>query len=441
MAAALCEKVPLPGLSSSIMAVADESGASRDAMTALSVFALALTPFISAFVVVEVAALLVPGWHRLRTGPAGRARLRKAAVVVGVLLAFIQSVGMARWLESAGILGVSILSESTSLPMPAIMLLLTAAPLALHLLTVIVDRHGLGNGYAVVLLGLALPAGANLAYQWVGLVNRGLLEAGVLLLVVLGLMALGLGVAWLLRGQAPGARSGTERPSWLPLPVSGLAPISFAAALLSLPAILGNLTGLPFAQSLQLTLESSVWIHSLALFVLSTLLTVGFSLLFHPPQRVGATWAALTARDAAERSIVHGRVALRTRELLPAAAAWSLLLGALTWLPSRLLNFTLALPIPDATTLLLSIAIGLDLLEEVRMRREGSWVPAWPLIRAYEVEPTLAALSTAGIPARARGAHARALLQFFAPYFPIDVMVPPERAAEARALLEATGRG
>jgi hypothetical protein len=56
--------------------------------------------------------------------------------------------------------------------------------------------------------------------------------------------------------------------------------------------------------------------------------------------------------------------------------------------------------------------------------------------RVYEVEPALAALSAAGIPAWARGVHARSTLHFFAPYFPIELMVPPERSAEAHALLE-----
>jgi hypothetical protein len=50
-------------------------------------------------------------------------------------------------------------------------------------------------------------------------------------------------------------------------------------------------------------------------------------------------------------------------------------------------------------------------------------------------------LSAAGIPARARGTCARTLLQFFGPYFAIDLMVPPQRANEARALLAATGKG
>src|SRR5437868_3505449 len=57
----------------------------------LSVVALGLSPAISGFVLVELAALLVPPWRPLRTGgPDGRAALRRAALVTSLVLAAIQ---------------------------------------------------------------------------------------------------------------------------------------------------------------------------------------------------------------------------------------------------------------------------------------------------------------------------------------------------------------
>lgn len=41
----------------------------------------------------------------------------------------------------------------------------------------------------------------------------------------------------------------------------------------------------------------------------------------------------------------------------------------------------------------------MDLLDEARPRLEGHWVAVWPVHRVYEVEPALAALTAAGIPA------------------------------------------
>jgi hypothetical protein len=46
----------------------------------------------------------------------------------------------------------------------------------------------------------------------------------------------------------------------------------------------------------------------------------------------------------------------------------------------------------------------------------------------------LDALAAVRITAFARTRYFRALFQFFAPYAPIEILVPPERAAEAEAI-------
>jgi hypothetical protein len=83
-------------------------------------------------------------------------------------------------------------------------------------------------------------------------------------------------------------------------------------------------------------------------------------------------------------------------------------------------------------------AVILDLVAEWRFRRRhGALVPVWPLHRLYAVDPALDLLHAAGIPAHPRSVHARTLLQFFAPYLPVDLLVPEADAARARALLSA----
>lgn len=444
VAAALCQQVMLPGLHPSflgMMADLEHTGLQPGSAQQFSVFSLALQPFLSAFVLVELAALLVPPWRALRTsGPRARARLRTATVVLGLLLALAQAFGLVRYYESVHSSGMQPVFSEASLPLPVLGLLLAGGALLLHLLTVVVERQGLGNGYAVVLLGLSLPAGAGLARQLAVQLEAGVLSPGSTLLLLVGLAALIRGMVWLLRGRLPGTSVGTGRPAALRLPTSGLAPVSLAAGLVTLPATLANLGLGPAFTGLNEVLQSSFGLHTLVFFVLTTLAAAAFSVLFHRPQRVGATWAALTAKDEASRPEVHGRAALRARELLPAAVAWSVLLVSLAWLPSRLASVSLGLDLPEAGGLLLAVAIGMDLLDEVRMRLEGRWAAVWPVHRVYEVEPALAALTAAGIPARAQGGCTRALLQFYGPYIPIQLMVPPEQTGEARALLEAARR-
>jgi hypothetical protein len=85
------------------------------------------------------------------------------------------------------------------------------------------------------------------------------------------------------------------------------------------------------------------------------------------------------------------------------------------------------------------VAILMDLSAEWRFRAaEPDAVPVWPLHRVALVEVALEALRKSGIPAHPRGAHHRALMHFFGPYVPIDLLVPTARAREAQQILSET---
>jgi hypothetical protein len=82
------------------------------------------------------------------------------------------------------------------------------------------------------------------------------------------------------------------------------------------------------------------------------------------------------------------------------------------------------------------VAICMDLAAEWRFRAaEPDAISVWPLHRVALVEVALEALKKAGIPAHPRGAHHRALMHFFGPYVPIELLVPAARAEEAKKIL------
>ncbi len=62
-------------------------------------------------------------------------------------------------------------------------------------------------------------------------------------------------------------------------------------------------------------------------------------------------------------------------------------------------------------------------------------VTVWPLHRFDLVGPTLAALQDEGITAHLRGAQ---LLHFFAPYLPVEILVPRTDADRAAVIVAAT---
>jgi preprotein translocase subunit SecY len=437
IAAALSHMVLLPGLDPFILESYEQLGMPVGSDLPFNVFSLGLNPILSAFAVIELAALVIPPWRRWRTGgPRERARLRSAALLLGLGFALFQSFGMTRYYLDFNYEGRTLFSGPDALPMPVIALVLVGGVVVLHLLAVLVDKAGLGNGYAVVLLGFVLPGVSGSMNQLLRAAQAEMLSTAELVLMVLGFAVIAWGAARMLRGHLPGLGTSTEQPRRLPIPASGIAPLAIAGGMVTLPALLANFLDLPVLSEVTRFLEGSALVYTVTYFVLLTLLTAGLSVLFYRPRHVGDAWAGLTAKTSDERSRVHGRAAMRAAALLPNTAAWSLAFLTLAWLPAHLAQSLVAIAFPSAINLLLGVAIVLDLLDEARMRRAGTWASAWPVHRVYEVEPALAALSAAGLPAWARGQYARATMQFFAPYFPIELMVPADRTEEARALLE-----
>ena len=67
------------------------------ALERMSLLALGLTPLFLGFILVELFALMTSPGRRLRqSGAAGRARLNRAALITGLLIAALQAAGIAR---------------------------------------------------------------------------------------------------------------------------------------------------------------------------------------------------------------------------------------------------------------------------------------------------------------------------------------------------------
>jgi hypothetical protein len=80
--------------------------------------------------------------------------------------------------------------------------------------------------------------------------------------------------------------------------------------------------------------------------------------------------------------------------------------------------------------------VAFDVAAEVRFRQvHPDAVGVTAEHRLYAVGPALAALTVAGIPGFPRALRHRALLAFWGPYLPVEILVPRSRADDARAVL------
>ena len=207
LALLLRTRLPLPGIDLGQIPLAQ-----KDVLATLNVFGLGVIPMVTGYLLVEIAALVVPQWRPLRHGDlAARGRLASAAVLVGVLCAAIQSFFIVTWIRS---FPFDLLEPGVG-PTLAVIVTLVAGSAAHVVLAGLVGRFGLGNGLAVVVV-------ADLALR--GLRTNGTEPPLGLSLgepvAISGLVATVLLTIWISRRRV-GDESGTLR-----LPSAGIVPLS-----------------------------------------------------------------------------------------------------------------------------------------------------------------------------------------------------------------------
>jgi|GEM_PF-4445062 len=371
----------------------------------VSLLAVGLRPFLVAALVVEAVAAASPRFRFLRrSGPTGRRRLSRAALLLTGPLAATQAVLISRSLSDWPIAPLPpawwLLSTSLTL--------LAGTALVLFLADV-VDRWGLGGGIATVLAAPlvryawgALPEiGKDLAETLLDWNDPGT-EPGALVLAVAGLAVVGL-----LRATRPG------RP---PLPLGGLVPpvLGAIAAVWAMNLLGIDLLGrLPRAW---LGLAQWPWVTP----------EVGYSLPF---------LGLVVGLSIALGRLFNGRGnpdgQLRSALGLGFIAGALGLLGAHPSGPWRGFGPGLILP--------LGILLGwaMDVIAEWRARQHTDLWPLWPLESLAALPAAQAALNGAGIPHHVRGRYFRAVFCVFAPWAPAVVCVPAARMGEAARLLAA----
>lgn len=387
--------------------------------------ALGLAPIISGFVLVELAALAVPPWDALRhAGPAARAKLALAAHAVAATLAALQAFEVVRYATNAGAL------EDAAAPRAAAIATLAVGPFLLAALARWVDGRGLTNGFALL---VGWTAGSELWETFSAAVSGPAVGPGAFALAA---GAGGIAVStWLVartvvRDVAP---PGAEAPR-IPALACGLAPLAVPAAALLVPATLTAWwPGLqPAAEALR---PGSNGFHA-AEAVLALLLVAALGVAFNRSGALGRVWAALPPVPRGADLVVLAR-SVRRRAIGRSALVVAAVLAVVYLVRSATAGELLVQRAVVAAVVVVAVAI--DLVVEARFRSgtEAQWTAVWPLHRAFEPRPVLERLVAAGIPAFVRGQVFRRLYQFFAPYAPLVVFVPRERAEEATAILRA----
>jgi len=342
-----------------------------------AVFGLGIMPYISVSIVVQILQTTLPYFQRLaQEGESGRAKINQIIRYGTVILALIQSIGIAFLLESYGI----VLNPGFAFRFTAIVSITTGTMLLLWLGEKITE-HGIGNGISLVIMVGILAAFPNVVLSEISYFQQGvrgiLSELSLAILFFFLVMLIILIQQGLRKVPVQYARRIVGRKvyggqsTYLPLKINtaGVIPIIFAQSILLIPGTIATFMGQDATQSNFMSwFAMDHWFSNVCFALLIVFFTYFYTALQFDPNQVAST---LKQQGGFIPGVKPGKKTaefienILTRVTLPGAC----FLGFIALMPYFLQQFA-GLDYAYAsffggTSLLIIVGVGLDTLSQV----------------------------------------------------------------------------
>ena len=342
-----------------------------------AVFGLGIMPYISVSIVIQILQTTLPYFQRLaQEGESGRAKIAQITRYGTVILACIQSIGIAFLLESYGI----VLNPGFAFRFTAIVSITTGTMLLLWLGEKITE-HGIGNGISLVIMVGILAAFPNVVLSEISYFQQGvrgiLSELSLAILFFFLVMLIILIQQGLRKVPVQYARRIVGRKvyggqsTYLPLKINtaGVIPIIFAQSILLIPGTIATFMGQDATQSNFMSwFAMDHWFSNVCFALLIVFFTYFYTALQFDPNQVAST---LKQQGGFIPGVKPGKKTaefienILTRVTLPGAC----FLGFIALMPYFLQQFA-GLDYAYAsffggTSLLIIVGVGLDTLSQV----------------------------------------------------------------------------
>ena len=342
-----------------------------------AVFGLGIMPYISVSIVIQILQTTLPYFQRLaQEGESGRAKINQITRYGTVILALVQSIGIAFLLESYGI----VLNPGFAFRFTAVVSITTGTMLLLWLGEKITE-HGIGNGISLVIMVGILAAFPNVVLSEISYFQQGvrgiLSELSLAILFFFLVMLIILIQQGLRKVPVQYARRIVGRKvyggqsTYLPLKINtaGVIPIIFAQSILLIPGTIATFMGQDATQSNFMSwFAMDHWFSNVCFALLIVFFTYFYTALQFDPNQVAST---LKQQGGFVPGVKPGKKTaefienILTRVTLPGAC----FLGFIALMPYFLqqfggLDYAYA-SFFGGTSLLIIVGVGLDTLSQV----------------------------------------------------------------------------
>ena len=364
---------------------------SGGAFSNLSIFAMTITPYITASIVIQLLAMIIPSLEKLMKegGETGKQKINKYTKLMSILLSLVEAIGIYISYSTSGIFINPGLLTGT-----IVVLSLVTGTAILMWLGEQITNKGIGNGISMIIfIGIIsrLPSGIvtlwNLIVTATGISTIGIVTA---LAIVVGAIILVAGVVFVQQaerkvpvqyakkvvGRKMYGGQNTHIP--LKLAMAGVMPVIFASSFMTFPAMMiqifaadkiggsGFLAGL-YQFSIATSTSNVAWGYSLANAIVYLLLIVGFTFFY--------TYATFNPAEVATNIKQNGGFIPGIRAGKPTTEYLSSILGKLTWFGALFLSLIAILPMLmrfssvdisfGGTSILIVVGVALETVQQL----------------------------------------------------------------------------
>ena len=281
--------IPVPGVDASVIENIFQSGNlfgfldlfSGGALSKFSIFAMSITPFINAQIIMQMLVAVIPSLEELRKdGQEGFKKIQKMTRYFTIFLAFVQAFGISYGLRANGAL-----VDNSWFFLFFVCVVLTAGTCLLMWIGEKITEHGIGNGISLIIFcGIVarFPEALQTIVQYleVGTITplQALLFAAIALAMIVVVIEVNEGqrrIPVQYAKRVIGRKMYGGHSTFLPLKVNqaGVIPIIFASSILMLPVTLAQFIHVGWVQALAKFFGWGTWANTCLYAILIVIFT------------------------------------------------------------------------------------------------------------------------------------------------------------------------
>ncbi len=383
--------IPVPNINRNILAETFAGGKDLFALFDLfsggsfsnfTIFALSITPYITASIMLQLLTIAIPSLERLaKEGMEGRKKIAQYTRYLTVILAFIQAIGLSLGLFRKALVSTDFFSVSI------IVLTLAAGTAFLMWLGEQINENGIGNGISLIIFGGIISRVPSAIHMiWIklqgGEAGQGAeLDIVTLILFALFAVVVIIGIIEIQQGQrripvqyakrVVGRKMYGGQSSHIPLKVNqaGVIPVIFAMSLLQFPLVITSFwNGSSFADFVTKWLSPAgnpgVWVYAASNILLIIFFTYFYTAVTFNPVEVADN---MKANGGFIPGIRPGRptVEYLNKVMTRITFVGAIFLALIATLPTIISQFT---PIDarfGGTSLLIAVGVGLETMKQL----------------------------------------------------------------------------